>query len=256
MLDAAVAAGEGAHGGTVADLTGALAAMAIGAGEADRLLRGEPGVLALVDHPSLVAAVEARLDRLDAFVLAEEARIEASEPTGSDIEAANAALVSAKDVLWAIRQDRLRTAAAVADLAGRDAGGASVAAFYAVQLALSAIDRLEVRGRDSAGVHLFVWDHALDVTDPEVATRVARRAADPLFPSGAGAGARRRPVVRLQGGRRDRRARRQHAPRCGPRSRATRCCAWPWLVLTPSSRCSATRGGPASASSPSRTPTP
>ena len=88
-------------------------------------------------------------------------------------------------MLWAIRKDRLRTAAAVADLAGRDAGEAALAGFTAVQLALSAIDRLEVRGRDSAGLHLFVWDHDLDLTEPELAERLARRSADPLFPSGA-----------------------------------------------------------------------
>src|SRR5262249_45201413 len=104
---------------------------------------------------------------------------------GSDIEAANVALVKCKDVLWAVRHDRLRTVARVTDLAGRDAGPAALGAFTAVQLALSAIDRLEVRGRDSAGLHLFVWDHDLDLDDPEVAARVAHRSDDPLFPSGA-----------------------------------------------------------------------
>jgi glutamine---fructose-6-phosphate transaminase (isomerizing) len=179
-LDEALAAGE-----RVAGLADALTAVAVRASEADRLLRGVPGVLALADHPSLVVAIEARLDRLEAFVATQETRVESDQLTGSDIETANAALVRAKDVLWAIRRDRLRTAAAVADLAGRDAGASILAGFTAVQLALSAIDRLEVRGRDSAGLHLFVWDHALDLHDREVAARIARRTADPLFPSGA-----------------------------------------------------------------------
>jgi glucosamine--fructose-6-phosphate aminotransferase (isomerizing) len=183
VLDAAVAAA--APQATDVRPTAALDAMTAHAQEVDRLLRGVPGVLALVDHPTLVAAIEARLDRLDAFVVAQDALIEAGDATSSDIEAANAALVRAKDVLWVIRHDRLRTAAAVGDLAGRDGAPAAVAAFYAVQLALSAIDRLEVRGRDSAGLHLFVWDHALDLDDPEVAARVSRRASDPLFASGS-----------------------------------------------------------------------
>jgi glutamine---fructose-6-phosphate transaminase (isomerizing) len=179
-LDDALSAGAAVPG-----LAAVLAAVADRAGEADRLLRGVPGVLALADHPTLLAAIEERLDRLEAFVDGQESRIESDELTGADVETANAALIRAKDVLWAIRRDRLRTAAAVADLAGRDAPSSVVAGFTAVQLALSAIDRLEVRGRDSAGVHLFVWDHGLDLDDAEVADRVAHRAADPLFPSGA-----------------------------------------------------------------------
>ena len=62
-------------------------------------------------------------------------------------------------MLWALRRDRLRTVAAVVDLAGGSAGQAALAGYLAIQQALSAIDRMEVRGRDSAGIHVFVWDH-------------------------------------------------------------------------------------------------
>ena len=58
-------------------------------------------------------------------------------------------------------------------LASRDGGASALAGFYAVQLALSSIDRLEVRGRDSAGLHLFVWDHGLELDEPELAARLA-----------------------------------------------------------------------------------
>jgi len=50
-----------------------------------------------------------------------------------------------------------------------------------VHQALSALDRLEVRGRDSAGLHLFVSDHGLDLDAPEVAAEIAGRSADNLF---------------------------------------------------------------------------
>ena len=103
----------------------------------------------------------------------------------ADLEAGNAALVELRDALWAVRRDRLRAAAAVADLAGRHAGPAALAAFTAVQMALSAIDRLEVRGRDSAGLHLTVWDHGLDLDRAPVRALLAPRAADPLFTSGS-----------------------------------------------------------------------
>ena len=36
--------------------------------EIDALLKGLPGLIALVDRPQLVAAITARLDQLDAFV--------------------------------------------------------------------------------------------------------------------------------------------------------------------------------------------
>ena len=71
----------------------------------------------------------------------------------AELEALNAALVRCKDAVWAVSADRLRTARAVADLAGEASGSvAALEAFTSVQVALSALDRLEVRGRDSAGL--------------------------------------------------------------------------------------------------------
>ena len=59
------------------------------------------------------------------------------------------------------------------------------AGYLAIQQALSAIDRMEVRGRDSAGIHVFVWHHGLDLDDPAVAADLAARGGDPLFQSGS-----------------------------------------------------------------------
>src|SRR5436190_11554014 len=103
----------------------------------------------------------------------------------------NAALAKVKDTVWAVRHDRLRTASAVAGLAGGGGAGptgtapsrAALAAFTSVQVALSGLDRLEVRGRDSAGVHILVTGHGLDVDSDEVGQLIADRAADPLFTS-------------------------------------------------------------------------
>ncbi|MDP9020806.1 MAG: SIS domain-containing protein, partial [Actinomycetota bacterium] len=68
---------------------------------------------------------------------------------------------------------------------GGDPGPAAVEAFASVQAALAALDRLEVRGRDSAGLHLMVEGHGLDLRGPEVAALAGDRLADPLFTSGA-----------------------------------------------------------------------
>ena len=40
-----------------------------------------------------------------------------------------------------------------------------------------------MRGRDSAGIHLLVRDHGLDLESPAVAAQLAARSSDPLFAS-------------------------------------------------------------------------
>ncbi len=151
----------------------------------DAALHGLPGVLALADRHDLLAAITARLDQLDAYAAEVEAVLAATEPDVDALEAASEASIALRDALWAIRRDRLRTAHEVATLAGRDAGPAAYSGYLAIQQALSAIDRMEVRGRDSAGVHLFVWDHGLDAADPAVAAALSTRSQDPLFANGS-----------------------------------------------------------------------
>ena len=180
QLDAAVAAAGG-----FSTLAGAAAA----AEAADTALRGVPGVRSLLADAWLPAALVARLDRLDAEVARIEGELDSGDapapvsPGSPDVEAVNAALVRLKDALWAIRHDRLRTAQAVGDLAGPDAGVAALEAYTSVQTALSAIDRLEVRGRDSAGLHVLVGGHGLDLDSPEIAELLRDRTGDRLFTS-------------------------------------------------------------------------
>lgn len=151
----------------------------------DRLLRGTPGVRALLGSPTLAGRLDdACGDAWDA-VLAREEELDAATVDPSHLEHINAAVIRLKDAIWAIRRDRIRTAAAVADLTGTDAGPAAVDACAAIQAALSAIDRLEVRGRDSAGLMVLVRDHGLDVDDPAVAAQLTGRVQDRLFTSGA-----------------------------------------------------------------------
>jgi glucosamine--fructose-6-phosphate aminotransferase (isomerizing) len=151
----------------------------------DVALRGLPGVLVLVGHVELVAAITSRLDRLDAAASDIERRLDANADRldADTLERSNAELIDLKDALWAIRNDRLRTAREVEALAGREAPTSALAGYLAVQQAFSAIDRLEVRGRDSAGLHVFVWGH--DIEPGALATLVAARGSDPLFQSGA-----------------------------------------------------------------------
>jgi glutamine---fructose-6-phosphate transaminase (isomerizing) len=161
------------------------AAVAAAVSDVDAALRGLPGVLALADHHELVAAISARLDQLDRYAEHVEAELTTDGFAADALERASAASIRLRDVLWAIRRDRLRTAHAVDALAGRDASTSARAGYLSIQQALSAIDRMEVRGRDSAGLHVFVWNHALDVADPAIAAAIGERARDPLFQAGS-----------------------------------------------------------------------
>ncbi len=125
----------------------------------------------------LVATLTALIDDLDAALDA----LIVDEGT----EARNAAAVRCKDAVWAIGRDRLGTADGVASLVGRETGWAAIEASTQIEQALRAIDRLEVRGRDSAGLLVLVRDHGLDPTDAAVTGLLAGRDDDELLRSGA-----------------------------------------------------------------------
>ncbi len=180
-------------GGLPLDEACSTAAALVGASDAH--LRGVEGVRALLHDRRLLAEVEGVCTTLAASVAAIEARLDAGVDGDRDgnstgdvraeqIEAVNSAVIRLKDAVWAIDKDRVRTARAVADLAGSEPGWAATEGYTSIQQALSAIDRLEVRGRDSAGLHVLVRDHGLDLDSPAVAGLIAGRATDPLFRSG------------------------------------------------------------------------
>ncbi len=152
---------------------------------ADTLLRGAPGVWALLDQPTMGARLAALEEAATPFLAEVENQLDRlgpSWPAGS-IEAVNAALVSVRDAGWSLTRDRVRTARGVADLAGHAASQTALEAFLSIQQALAGIDRLEVRGRDSAGVHVLVDGHGLDLTSEVVEELLDGRASDPLFGS-------------------------------------------------------------------------
>src|SRR6266568_4844500 len=160
----------------------------------DRELHGAADLTCLLTDPDgrarldgLAAELERRVERLEAAIDAEAATMPADA-----LETVNAALVGAKDGLWAIRRDRIASAEAVAALAGQHPGRAAMEAYGSIQIALAALDRLEVRGRDSAGLSVLVSGHGLDLEAPDVAGLLADRVRDPLYTSGA---------VRAPGGR-------------------------------------------------------
>ncbi len=147
----------------------------------DAELRGEAGLAAMIGQADLVPGIESRLTGLSLAVERLESHLDAEGDSVADLEAVNAAMVELKDATWAIERDRLRAATEVVELAGADVSGARLAAMFSVQQALSNIDRLEVRGRDSAGIHIALRNHGLDLGSPDVADLAGDRVDNRLF---------------------------------------------------------------------------
>ncbi|MFM7744045.1 MAG: SIS domain-containing protein, partial [Actinomycetota bacterium] len=149
---------------------------------ADTLLKGEPGVRALVGNRELVAGVNAAVAAMLPMLAEIETDLEAADDAHA-IEASAESIAAVKDVLWSLRNDRLRTAREVEALAGLQATPGALDAYLAIQQALSAIDRMEVRGRDSAGIGVVVWGHGLTADRLPAGVAWAERCEDPLFVS-------------------------------------------------------------------------
>ncbi|MFT7600065.1 MAG: glucosamine--fructose-6-phosphate aminotransferase (isomerizing) [Acidimicrobiales bacterium] len=167
------------------DLTAALIATGEVLTGIDLQLRGEAGLQAMLGDSALVAGLDSRLGEITESLALIEAHLDLEGDRIDDLEAVNVALIAAKDAAWAMQRDRLRTAREVGTLAGKDPASAKVAAYFSIQQALSGLDRLEVRGRDSAGVHVLVRNHGLDLDDEAIQAMVAARSGGGLFADGA-----------------------------------------------------------------------
>ena len=168
------------------DLSDALADVGRRLAEADALLRGVPGLRLMLADAGLGPALTHHCDEILAAVVAEEERLERDGGLATaEVERRNQSFIAIRDGVWAITRDRLRAAQVVADLSGGARTTGALEAFLSVHQALSAIDRLEVRGRDSAGLHVLVHDHALDLNDPVIAAEIERRSSDPNFGTGS-----------------------------------------------------------------------
>ena len=149
---------------------------------ADEALRSLPGVRLLVEDAKCVLDIEAALAQVDAHI----AEIDGAVGAGAHIERIFVALGELKDHSFALRRDRLRMAREVVGLWGGTPPPAAAGGLWSIQVALSALDRLEVRGRDSAGLQVFVRGaHVEADAEQGAAGSLSGRLADPLFGTGA-----------------------------------------------------------------------
>ena len=169
-----------------ADPVAALSLAADRLADADALLSGVPGLRLMLADPSLADILAARIEALAASVSAVEARVGADDAIGTDeSEQLNHELVRVRDGIWALQRDRLGSARSVRGLIGVARSEAAVTAGLSIHQALAALDRLEVRGRDSAGLHLLIRDHELDLDDAAVLSAISERSKDRNFGSGS-----------------------------------------------------------------------
>jgi len=169
--------GQDSPGGTLAAAANLLAG-------ADQLLRGVAGTRLLIEVPGAAARIATLIAGVDLQITSFEDLLDVDTTIlGLDLEAVNAALIDLKDAAWAVRRDRLRAAEGVVELVGVGANPAAIAVGLSVHQALSALDRLEVRGRDSAGLHLLISGHGIDLDSPALRAELLGRSNDPLFGS-------------------------------------------------------------------------
>lgn len=143
--------------------------------EADHLLRGGPGLLAFFSAPELADHLYERLAPLTGDLSSAEEALVAAE---KDPEEVNHAATEIRDALWALSRDRIGTYRGVCSLASSNfpPSPAGLTVLLSVEQALRSLDRLEVRGRDSAGLQITLWGHqSADLTN----------APDALYRSGA-----------------------------------------------------------------------
>jgi len=155
--------------------------------ELDGELRGPLGALALLRAPELadVVRLEQQVGLLDSLLVEVERALDAGERSwaADELEQGNAVIVRLKDLVWALGRDRTATARGIAGLMdGAEVSRTTLCAYWAIEVALSAIDRLEVRGRDSAGLHVLVAGHGIDLQRHETQALLAAR-GDELFTS-------------------------------------------------------------------------
>ena len=165
-----------------ADWAGVLKVSAARLREMDTALKGKAGLYLSVSDVSLSGALFPELDEIGAAFSSLESRLDGeANPSVAELEGLNAMMVAAKDALWAVRVDRLGAAEEIRSLCSESVSPAGIEALGGVQMALSSLDRLEVRGRDSAGIHLMVTGHGLDLDSSEMRSLIGDRDRSPLF---------------------------------------------------------------------------
>lgn len=148
--------------------------------------RTPAGVAQLLDDRAGAERLVARVREAVALCDRVEARLDEGEAGtlhgAQALERLNSGLLKVRDALWALGRDAPTATRGVERLLAHGGAhhAASVTAALSIQQALAALDRMEVRGRDSAGVHLLCTGHGIDLEGATFQEHLRDRST-PLF---------------------------------------------------------------------------
>lgn len=137
------------------------------------LLRQESPFQALFFNPGKAAALQSLIPEMTTFLAGEEGLLEAEAGrfATAQMEIVNSRLILLKDILWGLEKDILANVEKILHLAGagrvEEITPESFVKYAQVNFLLNCIDRLEVRGRDSAGLQF-----SLTLKDRETLGRI------------------------------------------------------------------------------------
>jgi len=167
-----------------------------------RDLKGEDVFRRLFFDPAQSEKLSGIVRAMSAFLSEEEKALEdgAGQFNTQDLETVNARLALLKDVLWAIERDILENIGRIVRLAAvgerRELSPEAFAKYGKLNLLLNSIDRLEVRGRDSAGIEI-----SFTLADPadcrKLLSEIARRGLEEAFGQRARSGDLRSGCIRI-----------------------------------------------------------
>ncbi|MCK9363772.1 MAG: SIS domain-containing protein [Syntrophales bacterium] len=133
-------------------------------------LKGENGRQALFYDPAAVERMRRLCGTMQEFLAREERKLEeqAGRISTSDLEEINRGLIMLRDLLWALEKDVIDNVNKICAVAGIEdpilLPPAALYKYRKLNFLLNSLDRLEVRGRDSAGVQIsFVPENNADL---------------------------------------------------------------------------------------------
>ena len=146
---------------------------------------GVPGTISLLDDSELLTLLIEKCNIIETSITNLERTLDQANSDLQDTEKVNACIIQVKDLIWSLRNDRVRLINSVRELCQDKRERGLVETFTSIHEALCALDSLEVRGRDSAGLHVMIQDHALDLNDPTLFSEITDRSSDNDFKSGS-----------------------------------------------------------------------
>lgn len=148
-------------------------------------ISGSAGMNTLINDPEFRVYLQGICSALTKNIASFESDLVQVGTDSKRLEEINADLIKLKDLIWHIEYDRISVSFSVEELLAGRKGDRLIEVLLTIQQVLSGLDRLEVRGRDSAGVHIMIQNHGLDLQNPGMRQEIEMRTKDLNYKSGS-----------------------------------------------------------------------